>query len=393
MKNLSILILVISIFFLMGCDEENVEPEPEPEPVNTLKAHAGADQQTEINKLVTLNGSGSKDTDNGNFQYEWSLKSKPDNSMSSLTDADKVSAIFTPDKEGEYVVELKIYNVKFEDRDEVKITANAPENPPPPPVAETIVIDQDINEERRLTNIFDDLSKPDYLVTEDIHVTGYLTIDPNVIIAFEQDKAMYIDNPGSILTLGHGANEVVFTGKEKTPGFWKGLVINSSSSFNLLEGTVIEYGGSNPADGLTEPANLAVNDAGQGYLRLKYSTIQFSSGYGMIIEPGAFLSKDNLQNQFKNNLIPLSLPAFQLGSLSALNYFLDNTKNFVEVIGTPVNSNELTRWSRVAGIGPSTIIPYVVKGNIEVRSGLQIHEGAAFYFEEDAEFIITQNYL
>ena len=254
MKQLLIALFVVLLLFT-GCEDEVIENPP----VNTLEANAGNDQQVKTNQVIVLDGSNSKDGNDQAFQYLWSIKTKPDSSTATLTDATTVSPKFTADKAGNYVVELKIQNGAFADTDEVSIIATVVNVPP---VHEPVIINQDINQERRLTNVFDDPTIPDYLVTADIHVTAHLTIDPSVTIAFEAGKAMYIDNPGIIYATGWGDKDIIFTGKNKTPGYWKGLIINSSSTLNKLERVTIEYGGSNPANGIEVAANLGMTSKG-----------------------------------------------------------------------------------------------------------------------------------
>jgi hypothetical protein len=372
----------------LACEEQTEEPQPE---TNSLVAHAGSDLEVQVNQPASLNGSLSKDTQNKPFQFAWSIKNKPMKSTSTIENPVAATASFVPDKPGVYTIELRIFNDKFESKDEVIVTATTQNQIPP---VGGVVIDQDITQEFRFENKFDDPDKPDYIVTRDIHVKACITIDPKVVIAFEQDKGMYIDNPGCIKTLGWGTNPVVFTGKEKVPGYWKGLIINSSSSFNELETTIIEYAGSSVAYGMSEKANLGIDNAGQGRIILKNSTIQYGAGYGMVVEDGAFWYKASMNNAFLNNYKPLQITAYHISSVDGFSYFNNNQENIIEVTGGAVGiENEVTAWgaARSTTSWPTTVVPYLVKGKIEIFRGVRIYEGAEFIMDRDAEIQVLQN--
>src|SRR3989339_1087250 len=95
-----LIVLLASLFLFTGCEEEIID-NPQ---VNTLEANAGADQQTATNQQLVLDGYKSKDLMNKAFEYLWTIKSKPENSQASLTDATTSSPKFTADKAGNYVV-------------------------------------------------------------------------------------------------------------------------------------------------------------------------------------------------------------------------------------------------------------------------------------------------
>ncbi|NVJ62482.1 MAG: tandem-95 repeat protein, partial [Gammaproteobacteria bacterium] len=69
-------------------------------------ANAGPDQQVELGNTVALNGSGSFDPEGQPLTYRWSLQSKPAGSAVGLLNANQVAPTFTPDVEGNYVVQL-----------------------------------------------------------------------------------------------------------------------------------------------------------------------------------------------------------------------------------------------------------------------------------------------
>jgi hypothetical protein len=69
---------------------------------------AGADQTVYVAQLVTLDGSASSDPDGQSLRYTWSFVSRPAGSNASLSATSVVRPTFTPDREGDYVVQLVV---------------------------------------------------------------------------------------------------------------------------------------------------------------------------------------------------------------------------------------------------------------------------------------------
>lgn len=69
-------------------------------------ANAGPAQTVTPGTLVTLNGSGSTDSDNKPLTYQWTLLSVPPGSAATLTQPTSVNPYFTADISGNYVVQL-----------------------------------------------------------------------------------------------------------------------------------------------------------------------------------------------------------------------------------------------------------------------------------------------
>lgn len=97
-------------------------------------ADAGPDQDGYIDALVSLDGSGSDDSDRWDvIGYSWTFQSRPSGSSATLTGATTVSPSFTPDKDGQYVIQLEVADdVGDTDTDEVVVQVQASR----PPVAD-----------------------------------------------------------------------------------------------------------------------------------------------------------------------------------------------------------------------------------------------------------------
>jgi hypothetical protein len=87
-------------------------------------AEAGTDQTVAVGEVVLLDGSGSFDPDDDPISFSWSIISKPEESLAELDDAAIVNPCFTPDKVGDYVVQLIVNDGELDSEpDTVVITA------------------------------------------------------------------------------------------------------------------------------------------------------------------------------------------------------------------------------------------------------------------------------
>lgn len=89
--------------FLMTFD-----PPPPPPPLAPI-ADAGMDQTILVGTSVGLDGSASQDPDNAYpLRYSWRMVSQPAGSTATLVGADQAHTMFTPDVNGDYVLELVV---------------------------------------------------------------------------------------------------------------------------------------------------------------------------------------------------------------------------------------------------------------------------------------------
>ncbi|HUW62650.1 MAG TPA: PKD domain-containing protein [Candidatus Bathyarchaeia archaeon] len=99
-------------------------------------ANAGPDQPALqqddlfLDQEVTLDGSGSYDLDGDPLTYAWSFETRPPGSTAELTGADPVHPTFTPDRKGDYVIQL-IVNDGTVDSDEPDTVVVTIGNRPP----------------------------------------------------------------------------------------------------------------------------------------------------------------------------------------------------------------------------------------------------------------------
>lgn len=143
---------------------------------------------------------------------------------------------------------------------------------------------------------FDDGSV--YYVSGDIEIEATLTILPGATFEFEANTEIVFGVPfgrpeGILRAIGTSDDPITFTGATKTPGYWQGIVIVSTSNQNEMSHCIVEYGGSD-AILAGEPANITLDIFNFApSLTITNSTIRNSAGCGIYVQSGNLTESDN----------------------------------------------------------------------------------------------------
>ncbi len=238
----------------------------------------------------------------------------------------------------------------------------------------------------------------------DLMIESGVQLSPGVTIEFEADKGLYVRNGyGYLIAKGTAAKPITFTGKAKSNGYWKGIMIASSSSNNEFDYVNVSYGGSSSFYNFDAhiKTNIGVYgkvDASSGYaspsLTITNSNITHSGGYGLYMDKGSSYLADFSKNRFSSNAgAALYIGASQINKLDKDSRFnSSNGYNGVETEGTIAQSEELV-WPTVQG----GLLVHVV-GDLVINSGVKIltQPGAPLVFEfaqDKALYVQSQGYL
>ncbi|RRA99906.1 right-handed parallel beta-helix repeat-containing protein [Larkinella rosea] len=373
-------ILLSATFLVAGCKKDDVDPAPNP-PVNTLTANAGADQEVQVGETVKLDGSASVDTKGAPLTYQWTIATKPAKSTAAITAATTVKPTFVPDEVGDYELELTVSNANGSSKDKVKIAAS---------VAQPIVLDKNITVKTVLTDRISNPDYPDYIVPKSLVVTNELTINPGVVIAFERDTRLDInDGGGLIIAKGTADKKIRFIGVEKTKGFWVGIMIYSGSNANVLENIEVMHAGSRTIISSTK-AGMALFGGGKAQIALKNSLFSQNDGYGLLVQEGAILREFEANTFTKNTEAGIQVDPANVIKLDAASAFTgENGRNVVEVKGYYLREGGDVTWG---GFKDKT--PYRLTGDFAVETGLTLSPGVTIEGARDIVMMInSKGYL
>ncbi|MCF8339289.1 MAG: right-handed parallel beta-helix repeat-containing protein [Bacteroidales bacterium] len=366
---LPLLLMAVSIA-ITSCDEDDDTSEPSV----TLEADAGNDMTVEVGEEAILDGSNSSASE-GSFDYNWSFSSLPENSSAELQNANSETPSFTPDVVGDFVVELTITNGDQEDTDDVTVTATEGNTPKE--------VSENVDNNTTWTDRVSDPETADYIVKSSIDVNADLTIEPGVLVYFDEDVFMYVKD-GAIMAEGNASNRITLTSSNEAGEiYWGGVVITSSDSRNILAYTDVKYAaGAEKWYGVDKKAAIGLKD--EGKLKLKYSAISKNDGYGLYVGNGELVEFE--ENEFNDNEAQGMGVNMSKAAMIDGNTTFSNNEYAVEIYESESEDGDELTYIKLSG-GAS----YYVTGNLNVYADLTINPGAMFEFKQDKKMTVTSD--
>ncbi|MBA6152018.1 right-handed parallel beta-helix repeat-containing protein [Gelidibacter maritimus] len=197
----------------------------------------------------------------------------------------------------------------------------------------------------------------DYVISCMARVDGKLTIEPGVVIAFEQDAGLNFGSKSSFKIQGTAEKPIVLTAKEKIKGFWRGIYTESSSMINTMTYVTVDYAGGN-----SKAALNIQNDTST--LTLDRCTFSNSKNYGMLTNKrvGKDVSNITMTNcTFTKNKIPFKTDVSRLRLFNDTNKFVGNEKDYIELDGGTIHGD--ATWAQLD-------VPYFIQSNFRIEDGV-----------------------
>ena len=329
-----------------------------------------------VTSPYTLDGSRSSDPDQDDLTYAWELAGKPEGSQTAtISGSDQDQAVFTPDVVGEYVIRLTVSDPGGNtNATDVTLVANA----------SPVIVSGIISADTVWKDIFADPNVPDYLVVGNLTAAAELTVAPGVVVHLDEDVVFTIDENGGVLIAEGTADQgIVFTSSDVAGEVrWGGLLINSSSSNNVLNYTTVSYAGG--IDDIIYEAgyrSAGIAISADGRLKITNTTVSHHEGDGMFTLGSASLA------QFENNMFAdngnyaLSISINQAGVIDAATTFADNgdtdkRENLVRIYDSSLSEDQT--WTAL-----NSNASYVMVGNVTLNAELTVSPGTRLEFQED----------
>ncbi|WP_155296291.1 right-handed parallel beta-helix repeat-containing protein [Spirosoma rigui] len=369
-------LLIASLFLLVSCKKDT-----DVDPVGAVTANAGPDQSVSVGQVVTLDGSASTDSQGKPLSFQWTILRKPAKSSVALTQPATARPTFRADEVGEYEVLLTVTSASGSATDKIVVGASA---------AEPLAISTSITVKTTLVDRILNPDLPDYIVTKSIDVNHELTINPGVVIAFERDVRMNVnDNRGLLIARGEPTNQIKFVGVQPTKGYWVGISLYSGSNANVLEHVTVMHAGSRPIYSTTKSA-LFLSGGSRAQIALKNCQFSQNDGYGIYVYDGALL-REFSQNTFTNHTeAGMLLDAPNVAKLDAASTFTGNNgRNVVEVSPSDIKGTTEVVWT---GFADKT--PYRINGEFTINAGFKLSPGVTLEMNRDAVIRVnTGGYL
>lgn len=211
----------------------------------------------------------------------------------------------------------------------------------------------------------------DYHLTGVSHTVGaVLTIAPGATLVFSSGTMFYINNAGTLKAIGTAAQPITFTGLTQSDGFWGGIQFSFNPNDNVMDHTIVEYGGS----GGNSLANVGVFGT-PGKLTLSNSTLRHSSQNGFNFYPGTVFTMQNVSATA--NARPGWVGFNEVGLLDTASSYSGNTDDRVFVQHQTLSNTQTMH---------KLDVPYFLEGaSINwIEAALTIEAGSEIQFDANA---------
>ena len=223
------------------------------------------------------------------------------------------------------------------------------------------------------TTLTNNVAAVDYIVDCVVDITSAFTIEPGVVIEFQNNAGLGIYDAGTITAVGTSADPIIFRGTSQTQGFWRGVHLETRSVLNNLEHLTIQDAGSNYVYCCNEPATLFLKNA-----QLSMTNVSIANGaaLGIYMGAGTEFASYSGNSITSHTGAPISAELASLGDLDGLgSSYTGNDESYIEVRAT--NVAEETELVKVD-------VPYRLEGSVlDVTEPLTIGPGVELIIEEN----------
>ena len=214
-------------------------------------------------------------------------------------------------------------------------------------------------------------------VTGDVYVEdgATLTVAPGTLVTFAQGRGISVGPGAALHAVGTCQTPIVFTGEDRTRGYWRGLSFDQSDATdNVLEHVVVSAAGSEEYSRANARAGVAATRGSR--LSVSNTTFRDNEGYGLVV------GEETVLDRFERNVVTANSSgavrtfASSAGELSATTTYVGNDTDRVYVEANEIAADSEATW-------PEIDVKYVVDDVVEVLGHLTIAPGNTVSFEQD----------
>lgn len=221
----------------------------------------------------------------------------------------------------------------------------------------------------------------DYQVTCVAQVDGEITIKAGVVIEFEDDAGLYVDD-GFLKVEGTASSKVTFTGVDKVKGYWRGIFFESTKSNNILEYAVVSYAGGNSFNVFDDRANIVIFSNA----KVAINNCEINNGKA---DGVSSLYRGAEITSFENNMITTN-DKYPVNSLSEFaqmytssNSYSGNEKDYIFLDASyHIKGNRI--WQ-------NNDVPFLIDGTVLINKdeSLTLEAGAKLLFEDESSIYVN----
>ena len=296
---------------IVGCGESDPENKGNHLPdVNIIEKDTTIRVGTTIDLSAVI-----LDVDGDELTYKWTFSEKPTGSKASLANSDKLvkKTSFTADVEGKYIVKLTAKDtLDAVGSDSITIIAT-----------NSCISSVDVATDITKDTVFDE--DKCYNITRgilNISNNALLTIKAGAIVIFEENGGINVSSEGALKAVGTATKPILFTGKQKTAGYWRSIAFRGSKDTrNEIDHAIVEYAGAGYGYG---SVHLVGNYGFDNHLKLSNTIFKQSASHGFCLEKRSKMDKFENITSTQNTLSAGRVDMSVLDKLDSKSNFTGN---------------------------------------------------------------------
>ena len=144
-----------------------------------------------------------------------------------------------------------------------------------------------------------------WFIDGSIGVQKVWTITPGATLILAKDTDFTVaGDAAAVRAVGTAQKPILFTGEQKTAGFWRGFVINTSiNPSNRFEFATLEYGGGSVGEGTDQGMIVLTSDSHGAVVTVKNCTLQHSARWAVYLSNSYASANSDIDsvNTFSDN--------------------------------------------------------------------------------------------
>jgi len=219
------------------------------------------------------------------------------------------------------------------------------------------------------------------IYTGNIDIKADLVIPEGTRLIFDDERHLHVDDVGSLTASGTETNKIIFTNGSETPGAWDGIrFISSNDAKNILDHTLVEYGGGSNTFGEANVAIYSASVSNQTRIKISNSTFQHSSRYGVDFDRYTIITEFDNNVMTNNEGEPVNIPANLIHILNNTSTYSGNVTDIINVLNQDIVDNQF--WNKLD-------VHYRID-NLELKADLQLEAGITLKFVETDSYLIVR---
>lgn len=215
-----------------------------------------------------------------------------------------------------------------------------------------------------------------YYLTKGVRPAADWTVAAGTTFIMGPEAQIYVGgDAAALVAAGTASKPILFTGAEKTRGYWRGLIFDGSNNArNVLSNVTVEFAGNTKADRDAAAVKLTGDSHGV-QVKLSSCVLRQSAAWGLYLTGSAIVPAFTGNRLTQNALGPAKIGSTAAHQLLPQSTYTGNDVDRVQVMADWVSQS--VTWSAIG-------VPYVLDSGIDTQKVWTLAPGVTLLLEKGA---------